>query len=367
VTARLVDPGVQALLDEADMLPECAARDAVLRRAASRAETLNDLDTAWAARCRILSSSPAAVAPRFETLFLSLAWCLAVSDSDPRRFPATSVLWQYKWVATAAPKYASVPRAVLERLIDDMDARFAAEGWGHRAGLHKRLELCRALGEIESAKELVGRWRSTRRDRGADCMACEADSIADLLVALGEDEQAVREARAIVLGRLCCATVPHSTFGLLLLPLTRLGRHAEARDLYERGCRLVAALESGGALYSAPYLAYAGWIGDVARAHAILRARLPQAAALPSDTDRLRWFGWAGVGLEFLARRGTEELELPRVVGLTDGGTASVVALSRACRVVADRHAEALDHRNGNTMNATWLDTLGISFGLPPS
>lgn len=359
------DPSTQALIDEAYRLPECAARDALLERAASCAEALDDLETAWRARCDILNSSSAHEAPRFETLFLCLAWCLAVSDRDPERFSPGHILWQYKWVATEAPAYAQVPRTVLERIVSDMDERFVKAGWGRRAGVHKRLELMMLLGEHDEARALVEQWRRTPRDRGSDCNACETDCMAELLALLGEDEQAVRAARPIVQGRLRCATVPHSTFGKLLLPMTRLKKHDTARELYDRGRRLLASTEEGGCKLASPYLTYAAFINDVQQATGILRNRLAQAVSLRADLARMRWFGHAAAAAGFLQQHGLAAVELPRVPGLTEEGENALSTLHERLLGLARHHAAALDRRNANSYYSTWLDQLPGLYGEP--
>lgn len=355
---NVVDPDIQAMLDEANWLPDCAAADAIFERVARRAESFGDLDTAWSARCRILSSSASHASPKFETLFLCLAWCLAVSDKDPDRFKPSSVLWQYKWVATAAPKFASVPRDVLERIIDDMDERFAKAGWGRRAGAHKRAELYSLLGEQSRARELVEPWQSIPRDRGSDCLACETTMLVDLLAELRDDERAVREAKPIIRGRLRCATVPHTTFGLLLQPLVRLGRIEEASGLYERGRRLVAAMNEGACMCAGPYLVFGARAGALEDVAALYRTHARAASAMPSDVERLRWFGALGAGMEMLHRRGMDRIGAPVVAGLTEHTDVSTLELAARSTEIARAHAVALDSRNGNTFYHDWLDGL---------
>lgn len=360
MNSRRVDPAVKSMLDEANRLPDSVIRNSMLERAACAAEACLDLDTAWQARCSILRSSSSHEDPRFETLFMSLAWCLAMSDRDPVRFSPSQLLWQYKWVVDASPKYARVPKEVLRRLIDDMDARFVREGWGRRAVLHKRVQLLHALGELEKACELVEEWRAIPRDRGADCIACEVNGMAALWADCGNSKAAIREARPIVLGRLTCATVPHSTFGLLLQSLLMMGEHATARDLYEKGRRLVAAMGDGGVQFVAPYFAGAAFFRDVGQVSAILRTRLHEAMALQSDCDRMRWFGHAAVGLEMLAESGVDELEVPQVPSLAfHGSVVSPRELAGVFRSLALGPAQALDARNGNSWNVHWLETFG--------
>ena len=312
-----LDPDVQALLDEADALPSCAAQNSIWERAAARSEALGDMHTAWDTRCSILSSSSLHNDPKFETLFMNLAWCLAVSDADPTEFNPSPVLWQYKWVASSAPSYASIARGILERIISDMDERFVRAGWGRRAGLMKRMELHQSLGELEQAELVSRQWRSTPRDRGSDCPACEADQYARLLVDRGMDELAIRECRSIIRGTLSCSTVPHSTFGMLLMPLLRLGRHTEAKDLYDRGRRLVFVMESGLCRMATPYILYAAITGRTHEAVSMLRSVIGESAGIRSNQGRLDCFGDLASALACLADRGVDSSS--RVCSFAEG------------------------------------------------
>lgn len=358
MNTRLVDPSIQALLDETALLPECGARDALLEQVATRAEALQDLDTAWDARCKILSSSTCHEAPRFETLFMNLAWCLAMSDHEPDRFAATDVLWQYKWVATEAPLHASVPRAVLVRIVEDLDARFKRQGWGVRAGLHKRMDVYSLLGDHQKAMSLVQPWLDTPRDRGSDCQACEVDSLVRLYAGLRADSDAVRHAKPIMRGRLSCATVPHSTFGVLLAPLMRLGRNEDARTIYDRGRRLLAATDEGNCKFAAPYFHFAAYIGDTDIATALLRTRFRQALSLQADLDRLDWFGRGAAALRCLRERGFGQIEAPRIARYDSQFECDTSELEEYCHAIASDHAEALDNRNGNAYYSRWLSSL---------
>lgn len=363
-----VDPEVGRLIEEARQLPDCAARNALYERVASAAEALGDLDSAWHARCAILESSASHAAPRFENLFLSLAWCLAVSDADPDRFPASRVLWQYKWVATDAPRYAAVPKRVLFDLVSDMDQRFIAAGWGPRAGIHKRLELLQVLGDPSGALELVQQWHAAPRDRGSDCKACECSSLCEILADAGHHDQAIREARAIISGQLSCSTVPHSTFGHLLGSFLILGKPDLARSLYDKGRRLVAALTEGAPKLSAPYLLFAAYIGDIENVVSTLRSRLPGAMSLTSDEDRLRWFGLAAVAARLLAARGVPVLDAHALEASSDLPSLDTGLLAAQFAEIAGRHAARLDARNGSRAKTDWLkhtESTWLAFPAP--
>lgn len=356
--SRSVHPDVQRLLDEAEKLPQCGARVSLSERAAALAETLGDLDTAWSSRCAIIHSSSSHQAPRFETLFLCLAWCLAVSDRDPQRFPATHVLWEYKWAVAAAVNYSSIPRGALERMLEDMDQRFIRAGWGRRAGFHKKAFVFRELGDSARAESLIEPWRTTARDRGSDCQACEASAFSDFLISFGQVDSGLREARPIISGRLKCSTVPHSTFGDLLLPLLQLGRIRDARDIFERGRRLIATMEESAATLSAPYMTFAAASGATEIALGILNARIREGIELPSDQDRMNWFLHTALTLEILQDgRNLDEDLLPGAVRvLIPEGT--IKELSASFRSRAFDHAAALNSRNGNRFQSERMQRL---------
>lgn len=356
--ARPDDPQLQRLREEAEQLPDCSARNLVYERLATVAENLGDFDTAWSARLSILASTSTHNDPSFATLFLNLAWCLTQSDTDPERFPVRSVLWQYKWIATQAPCYAAVPRGVLERLVDDMEQRFVAAGWGTRAGLQKRIELCMLLGDYTAALSGVERWRTARRDRGSDCDACEATTLVELHLLLGRDADALREARDIVNGKLRCSTVPHSTFGHLLLPLEALGRRDEAASIFDRGVRLLSEMESGATKISGPYLVYAAARRPTDFAVGLLRLRIRQSRDLRNDEDRCQWFSCAAVALELLAKRGVASIDTS-IAGADADTRASEMAtnvLASQFATTAATHASLLDGRNGNRSRSERLE-----------
>ena len=342
------DPDVQAMFDEADALPECAAQSAILERIAARCEALGDLHSAWNVRCRILGSKASYHDLKFENIFMNLAWCLAVSDADPVEFSPSPVLWQYKWVASAAPDYAAVSRNILERIVTDMDERFIRAGWGRRAGLMKRMELYQTLGEYDRAMEVAREWRAVPRDRGADCPACEANTYASLLFDTGDVEQAIKECRPIIKGTLSCSTVPHSTFGALLMPLAKLGRLTQAEDLYRRGRRLVFSMEEGAHQLAHRYILFAAMVGKVDEAMSMLRSTLADAAGIRSNLHRYGFSCSIAATMACLADRGVETVELPAAAGLLGAGMHETAALSGMFASSALADAQALDHRNGN-------------------
>lgn len=357
------DPALQAMIQEVHRLPASSARDAMHERIAARAEALGDMQTAWRTRCEILSSSAAHAAPRFETLFLNLAWCLAMHDRFPAEFPANRLLWSYKWVATTAPLYASVPMSVLHRVIDDMNERFLRAGWGPRAGLQKRVELSMLTGNPAGAQELVSQWCAVSRDQGSDCVACEANTVIEVHEALGDYAEAVRHAGPIIGGRLSCATVPHSTFGLLLRPLMALGRGRQADELYHRGRRLVAEMTENGCSYAAPYVLHAARTGDFAAAAAMLQGRLRESVRLQADATRLRTFGSFAVALAIISRKSDGiDLEPLAAEVLASGRSADESAgtadPAERCWAIAGAHAQSLDLRNGNDYYRGWLKRL---------
>ncbi|MEM1185319.1 MAG: hypothetical protein AAGI53_10000 [Planctomycetota bacterium] len=359
------DPSVQVLLDEAYQLPECTARNTLFERAAVLAETLGDLDIAWEARCSILQASETYHDMRFENLFLSVAWCLALSDRDPERFPASRVLWQYKWVATTAAEYASISADVLRRIVDDMNTRFLGAGWGPRAGLHKKLQILKTLNRHDEAAEGLEQWRTTGRDRGADCNACECAFEVELLLALGRDEEAVKRAAPLIRGRLSCSTVPQSIFDEIAFAQARLGKLDKARELFDRGRRLIAGMDLPDSDLIDGYLLFAASDGQGDLAESLLRIHLPRVGKIYSDEKRCAWFANVALAAARLDEAGHGSIETRPAPGVSDGGVISTRQLTERCQRIADQHAEALDLRNGNDGNARWIRELPEKTRLP--
>src|SRR5262249_20262089 len=111
---------------------------------------------------------------------------------------------------------------------------------GMRAVWKSRMELAVFCGKKDEARACYEKWDSIRRDRYADCVACEQDKRVEFLAFDGQDERSVEAARPILQGRMSCAEIPVAPYKRVSLPLMRLGRVAEAMTYHNRAHRLIA-------------------------------------------------------------------------------------------------------------------------------
>jgi hypothetical protein len=108
-----------------------------------------------------------------------------------------------------------------------------------------RCKLAHHLGDADALVRSRDLLLRTERDWLSDCRACVADNEIMYLLFLQRDDEALAAAEPILRGRLKCIDVPHRTLARLLLPLVRLGRADQAKDLHRRGYPLVRANPSG--------------------------------------------------------------------------------------------------------------------------
>jgi hypothetical protein len=273
---------------------------------------------------------------------VQFAWCLAYSDRDKTRQSEWHVLWAFKWVCTMMLEFPSIPRSRLTDTCEEMRARYERYGGGQRALHYHRATIARHLGELDRWHEEIRLWRAARRDSLSDCRACESGHWVKYLIDRGEEPGALKEGRALQLGKLRCECEPESTQSALLAPLWRAGRPDEAVDLQRRAYRKVGRNREF-LSESADHLAFLTRSGDLARAKKLFERHLPWALASRESIGRLRFFHSARLFLGSLSRR-QRRFRLPRGFPVED---------PRELRSWFDGQARALseefDRRNENS------------------
>jgi hypothetical protein len=216
--------------------------------------------------------------------------CLAYVDRCPRVGPTFEVLWAYKWVATYAPQSHAIPRWQIEEMLDDMERRYSAVGYGSRGVLYARCVAAAEMGDGREARAYWQDWLNAPHDVMESCEACELDEQVSLLVRFGRhvDAEAVRLAGPMLDGELSCAEVPQRTYAHVLGPLARLGRVDEAERYHDVGYPAVA----GNPTYLAEvgeHMAFLGAAGKPDRAAELYERHLPWALEA-AGTSRAFYF-----------------------------------------------------------------------------
>src|SRR5262249_53534932 len=144
-------------------------------------------------------------------------------DRDPERFHEFGLLWNYKWVINSLSDF---PQITMRQILDafaDMEKRYTRAGLGLRPLWQQKTDLAMNVGDRPTAQENYCRWSRSRRGIGSDCPACERSFQVRYLLDAGRPRQALKTAEPLLLERMRCAEVPHSTYARVLLPLVRTG------------------------------------------------------------------------------------------------------------------------------------------------
>lgn len=229
---------VDSMIRSSRQLPHGPARLGVVEEAVRLCDVHQDQELGFWARRELMSVCNHLGLT--ERIAVALTWALARCDEDPERFDEESLLWPCKWPAENLVRFPSVKRAQIEALLDDVSRRFERQGASLRPLLMYRARVAASLGDPpDAAHGWLDAADKLPRDEYSDCLACETNLRAEVLLQLGALDEALEVAAPILSGAQSCMEVPHVTLGQLLLPLWRAGRVEEARKLQRRGWPLV--------------------------------------------------------------------------------------------------------------------------------
>ena len=224
------------LLVEAQKLPYCQTRVALLQEAVRVADLHNDLDRAYAARQELLPS--ALFTGRVDIVMVEFAWMVAAFDRQPGRFDEHRFLWRYKWVAGNSSSFPQISRAKGEELFNDFERRCDAASYGQHAVATSRRDYYVDLHDVPAAIRANDAYVRSQRDQLSDCPACVVEKQAayhDLQLQWEEQLQAIEP---LFSGQVrCCSEQPIRSVSRSLMTLVRLGRMDEARKLQMRHIR----------------------------------------------------------------------------------------------------------------------------------
>lgn len=342
----------QELLAEVDDESDAAVRMSKLEQAIAIADS-GKLDTE-AFRARLMLVEEAVFNGRPELALVAFTWCVGKSDREPERFPdsnpvtfmGTDLLWAYKWIVQELPGYPQFTREQIQKTLMEMETRYARNAKSLRPVHMQRAQVALALRDDPAVvRAELEAYKRARRDRYADCRACEVNFEAAVLADLGDHDASLRAAAPVLDGDLGCAHVPHITYGHAVECAWALGRRDEAAHWFDTGYPLVSDNREF-LRCIARHLAYAAAADRVEDARRIVERHLTWAAEA-FVLDRRLWFY---VAARDLARRTTEPIRvvLPTTVPFrrADHSYAPALladALDREAQSIAAR----FDARNG--------------------
>jgi hypothetical protein len=339
---------VDTLLRSAQQMPRGTAQLGVMEEAMRIADVHQEPELGfWARRALMSVYSHLGMTERIAVV---LAWCVARCDEDPERFEEERLLWPMKWPAENLVRFASVSRAQVEALHRDMEQRFVRHGASLRPLMMYRARAAMVLGDGDAATR---RWLDEvaqhPRDHYSDCLACETNLYVEVLLDLGELEEALVVGAPILAGDQTCGEVPHTTLSQLIWPLHAAGRVEEARALHRRGWALVLGKQQF-LREMAAQLDYLVMLGDVETASKGLERHARWAMETLDSSRQLAFW----MSAEVLARRaGVDHARvpwrLPEVVPVTREADGIVVAeLAAWSAALVDRLAAQYAARDGH-------------------
>lgn len=339
---------VEELLMEADELPECPSKMALLEEAVRLADTHRDVALSDEVREELIQTATFAGYP--EKALAAFTWRLAQADRAPEVFPEARLMWAYKWIVGSLTSFPQITRQQIEEAFDDMTRRFQRSGYGMRSVYKLRWEAALDMGEPDEVHRYHRLWEDTQRDANSDCLACEQDSRVIYYDFSDEYEKALEMARPILNGSLSCATVPERTYGRVLLPLLRFGHVEQAAKYYRKGYSLVRANRKY-LSYMGQYLIFLGLTGNLSQGVKLYEKHLEWALETRDLFARWRFYLAAHFFFPLLAESGRHSLKLrlpQESPGYREDGGYETAALASALEEACRALAAQFDARNGN-------------------
>jgi hypothetical protein len=347
---------IAELMKQARDLQDGSTKVGLLEEAVRLADLLADVSLGFDARVKLIEAANFSGAP--EKSLVAFSWCLAKIDREPGRFPEYDTLWSYKWVINSLADFPQIPRPRIMAALADFTQRIERAGYGMRPVYKVQTRLAGKMGDLDEYRAAHDRWADSPRGGLSDCMACDRDEEVEYLIDMGRDEEALAEAGPILDGSERCHEVPHATLGLVLLPLLRLGRVAEAVPLHLRGYRMINRNREF--LYTVnEHLKFLALTDNLDKGLKLFEAHLSWTLDTFELSDRFRFSLASGFLFQRLGTSGKDSvrLRLPESFpGYQASGRYVVADLTSWLESDAAGLARRFDERNGNDWYASKIE-----------
>jgi tetratricopeptide (TPR) repeat protein len=347
---------VRDLIDRSFSLPTGDEKIMTLEEAVRIADRGADLKLQYEAREELIEA--AFWGGETEKALVAYSWCLAQFDKNPGSFPEWTLLWRYKWIINVIFHFPQIPKEQIYEMLDEMERRYRAAGYGLRVVNYYRYRIERFFGNRDEALKHFRYAQTLARDTLSDCEACEIDERASFQIYCEQDELALRIAEPVLEGYKRCRTVPHRTLAHVLLPLVRLGRWDEAWDYHHRGYTLISN-DPNFLEYLSDHLIFLALYGEFEKATHVLEKHFHWAKKNTDKYDRYLFFRAAWLFLDILKDAGEEtlKLRLPESFPLyEESGEYEIERLKEWFLKSARDIAGQFDKRNGTARFARELD-----------
>jgi hypothetical protein len=227
------------LLNEAGRLEDGPARLALFEEAVRLADLHADDAASFELRQRMFWS--AIVSGQADKMLVAFAWCLAMADRQPERFPERQLFWRYCYSVPGVMRtFPQFGRSQIEGVFDDLYAHLRRSGRGIRAVVGQQALTCLYLGDLDRAADLWERQAREQIDPELHDPMIAQKEVAHYHLIRGDEPAALDGAEPLFAGRVP-GRPPHLMFAHLLPLLVRAGRVAEAVHWHRVGYPVLAA------------------------------------------------------------------------------------------------------------------------------
>lgn len=262
---------IRSLLEKVKQMPHGSAKVQAAREVWNIAKQDNDASL----RFEVLSETlNVAFFGGASDYFLALIpQFVQLKREHPEAIDPFIYVWRLKWLATEVVNYPEVPLERIRQAEAEYERELRNAGGNERTVLYMRWKNAVYMGRFESADQQMDHFLSMKRDRHADCIACEADALVTAALNQGDHVAAKKRATAILSGKLRCAEIPHLTLPPLALSTELNGEPEEASSYFQKGYRLIRSniryLGEVGL-----YIAFLSATGDVERGLRLLKTHV---------------------------------------------------------------------------------------------
>ncbi len=261
----------------------------------------------------------------------------------------------FQHVVDVLDEDARVPKADVDRLMDEMETFYRVGGYSMRAVYRSRYWIFRRRGQDDDATKQVEAMLAEDGDSGASCDACDLATAAYWYEKLDDLPRAVELWRAILSGARACDSRHHIAVahGEVMIDLLNLERFDEARRHHEAGYPLIRRNRDLPRQLELHAL-YVNRTRSVLRGLEILHDHIDW---LPADADEVGGLWWVCgrflLFLKLLMNAGMADLPLTR----PGGEVVTAAALHAELDAVLAEYAARKDGEGFGTEHTETLET----------
>jgi hypothetical protein len=339
---------VGRLMAEADGLPDGPAKVALVEEAAALADSHQDVELSFEVRKVLLGVCLSA--DRSELMLVAFTWCLAQCDRDPKRFPITRILWEFRWVVSSLCTFPEVSKEKISEMLGEMGRRYVQAGTSPRSFLLMWRKMAVDMGDAKLAADTDLAFRHSPVDWMTDGLPTEQGFEITFRLFRNESDKALKAATPFLTRQIRSDHFEGQACAEVLLPMLKQGRAAEAMVYHHRGYKLrgknVRHLDS-----VAMHIRFLALTDNLGRAVRLFEKHLPDALRTSNVFNRMRFLIDTVPLLDRLRKAGQARarLRVPSECPLAGAGECPTVpAVRRWMKETAGQLAAAFDTRNGN-------------------